>query len=111
MFLSSAKEIPEALCLLEQAIKRDPGFGPALARAAVCYFRCCNDGWTDDDEADSQRGAELARRALKVAGEDPGVLANAALALAYVGDDIGATIALVDSALKLNPSFAWGWHV
>jgi TolB-like protein len=111
IFLSSAKQIPEALRLLQQAIERDPGFGPALARAAVCHFRCSVDGWTDDHEADSRNGTDLARRALKVAGDDPGILANAALALAYFGEDIGAMTALVDRALKLNPSFARGWHV
>jgi adenylate cyclase len=111
IFLSSAKQIPEALGLLKQAIERDPGFGPALARAAVCQFRCCNDGWSDDYEADSREGTDLARRALKVALDDPGVLANTALALAYFGEDIGATMALVDRALNLNPSFARGWHV
>ena len=111
IFLSSARQIPEALRLLQQAIERDPGFGPALARAAVCHFRCSVDGWSDDHEADGRTGTDLARRALKVAGDDPGILANAALALAYFGEDIGAMIALVDRALKLNPSFARGWHV
>jgi adenylate cyclase len=110
-FLSSAKQIPAALRLLQQAIERDPGFGPALARAAVCHFRCPVDGWTDDHEADCRNGADLARRALKVAGDDPVILANAALALAYFGEDIGAMTALVDRALRLNPSFARGWHV
>jgi tetratricopeptide (TPR) repeat protein len=33
------------------------------------------------------------------------------MALAYFGEDIGATTALVDRALALNPSFARGWHV
>jgi adenylate cyclase len=46
---------------------------------------------------------------LEVAGDDPGILANAALALAYFGEDIGAMTALVDRALALNPSYARGW--
>ena len=46
-----------------------------------------------------------------MAGEDPGILANAAQALAYFGEDIGAMMALVDRALALNPNFARGWHV
>jgi adenylate cyclase len=109
--LSSAKEIPEALRLLKQAIDRDPDFGPALARAAVCHFRCCNDGWSDDQEADTREGTDLAWRALKVAGDDPHILTNTALALAYFNENIGATTALVDRALALNPSFARGWHI
>ena len=36
---SSARQIPQALRLLEQAIARDPRYGPALAVAALCCFR------------------------------------------------------------------------
>ena len=36
---------------------------------------------------------------------------NAAFALAYFGEDIGAMMALVDRALALNPSFSRGWHL
>jgi adenylate cyclase len=43
MFLSSARQIPDALRLMEQAIERDPRYGPALAWAAVCCFRLVND--------------------------------------------------------------------
>ena len=38
-------------------------------------------------------------------------LADAAYALAFVGEDIGAMMALVDRALALNPSFARGWYI
>jgi adenylate cyclase len=111
MFLSSAELIPKALRLLDQAIERDPGFGPALAWAAVCCARLCADGRSEDPKADSRKGADLARRALQVASDDPGIVANAAQALADFGEDIGAMMALVDRALALNPSFARGWHV
>ena len=40
-----------------------------------------------------------------------GVLARAAFALGYFGEDIGAMIALVDRALALNPNYARGWHI
>jgi TolB-like protein len=109
--LSSAKQIPEALRLLDQAIARDPRFGPALALAAFCSVRLVRDGRSEDPEADRLRGADFARRALEVARDDPGILANAGFALAYLGEDIGAMMALVDRALALNPSFARGWHI
>jgi TolB-like protein/class 3 adenylate cyclase len=111
MFHSSARQIPEALRLMEQAIARDPRYGPALAWAAVCSVRLVNDGRSEDREADRLKGIDFARRALEVAGDDPGVLANSALALAYFGEDIGAMMALVDRALALNPSYARGWHI
>jgi adenylate cyclase len=108
---SAAKQIPEALRILDQAIERDPLYGPALAWAAVCCFRLCQDGRSDDLDADCRRGSDLARRALQVGGDDPGILANAAMALAYFGEDIGAMIALTDRALALNPNFARGWYI
>jgi tetratricopeptide (TPR) repeat protein len=111
MFLSSAKQIPKALLLMEQAIARDPRYGPALAWAAICCFRLLLDSRSEDPAADGLKGADFARRALEGAGDDPGVLANAALALAYFGEDIGAMMALVDRALALNPNFARGWHI
>ena len=111
MCLSSAKQIPEALCLMEQAIARDSHYGPALAWAALCCMRQVFDDRSDDREVDTLKGAAFARRALEVAGDDPGILANAALALAYFGEDIGAMMALVDRALSLNPSFARGWYI
>jgi adenylate cyclase len=58
-----------------------------------------------------REGIDFARRALQVAGDDPGVVTNAAYALAYFGEDIGAMMALVDRALALNPSFAHGWYI
>ena len=111
MVRASARRIPEALRLLEQAIERDPRYGPALAYAALCCFRLHDDGASDDPEADRQKGIGLARRALEVAGEDPAVLTNAALALAYFGEDIAAMLALVERALTLNPNFARGWFI
>ena len=111
MFFSSAQQIPEALRLLERAIARDPHYGPALAWAAVCCHRMCTDRSSTDPEMDSRKGADFGRRALQAAGDDPGTLANAALALSYFGEDLGTMIALVDRALVLNPSFARGWYI
>src|SRR6266853_1169062 len=85
--------------------------GPALAWAALCCSRLVIDDRSEDREADARKGADFARRALEVAGDDPGVLANAAYALASFGEDIGAMMALVDRALALNPNFAHGWFI
>jgi hypothetical protein len=52
-----------------------------------------------DREAGRPKGDGFARRALEVAGDDPGVLANAAEALANLGEDIGAMVALADRPL------------
>jgi tetratricopeptide (TPR) repeat protein len=108
---SSSAQVPEALHLLKPAIGRDPTYATALALAAFCHVRLCYDGRSEDLEVDGQNGRDLARRALQVVGDDPGTLVNAAIALAYFGEDMSAMMALVDRALALNPNFARGWHV
>jgi adenylate cyclase len=111
MVLSSTRQAPEALSLLEQAIECDPHYGLALALAAYCCERLVADDRSKDREADARKGADFARRALEMVGDDPGVLGNAAFALAYFGEDIGAMIALIDRALTLNPNYARGWYL
>jgi TolB-like protein/class 3 adenylate cyclase len=109
MYWSSARQIPEALRLAEEAIGRDPHYGHALAWAALCCNRLVIDGRSQDRDADRLKGIDYARRALQAARDDPGVLAIAAAVLAYFGEDLDAMTALVDRALALNPSFALGW--
>jgi TolB-like protein len=106
MVLLSTRQIPEALRLMEQAIARDPRYGPALAWAAVCCSRLIGDRSSTDPEADRRKGMDFGRHALQVAGDDPGTLCNAAMAVAAFGEDIGAMMALVDRAPALNPNFA-----
>jgi TolB-like protein len=112
IFYSLTREgILKALHLFEQAIARDPAYGPALAWAAMCHLWRHFDGWAEEPETARRQGIELARRALEVAGDDASVLANAALALAQFGEDIGTMMALVDHSLALDPSSARGWYV
>ena len=68
-------------------------------------------GQSTDGSADGLIGADLARRALRSAPDDPITLANAALALTFFGEEIGAMMVLADRALALNPSYARGWYV
>ena len=100
-----------ALGLLEQAIAIDRHYGPALSLAAICHQRLVVEGWAEEPETSRRKASDLARQALQVAQNDPGVLANAAMVLARFGEDIGAMIGLVDRALALNPSFARGWFL
>ena len=93
MTLSSTKQVPEALLVLEQAIARDPCYGPALGFASFCCDRLVWDDRSENPAADRLKGIDFARRALDF------------------GEDIGAMLALVDRALALNPNFARGWYI
>jgi pentatricopeptide repeat protein len=97
-----------ALDLLEQAIGRDPDYGPALALAADCYSGLEVNGWTANPDAARRKSVEFARRALRTAPDDPNVLAIAAVVLGH-REDIDVGLGLIDRCLTLNPSSARGW--
>ncbi len=98
------------LDLLEQAIERDPHYGPALALAAHCHAGLEVNCWAEDPQAAKHASIDLARRALRSAPDDPNVLALAAAMLGYFGEDIDVSLGLIDRCLTLNPSCARGWH-
>jgi TolB-like protein/class 3 adenylate cyclase len=100
-----------ALEFLQRAIDTDKDCGPALSLAAMCQMRLVREGWAQEPEAAGRNGVELARQALQAAGDDPGILANAAFVLANFGEEIGAMMALVDRALTITPSFSRGWFL
>ena len=106
------EDLAKALQLLEQAIAREPRYGLALAVAATYRVDLENYDWADNrEEAANRRAAiDLAREALSVAADDPGVLGRAAIVLGRFGEDIDAALALIDRALLLNPSFAYAWY-
>jgi adenylate cyclase len=100
----------QAIDLLNRAIERDPRYGPALALSAWCHLQLDVGGGTDCRDKNRRQAVDLARQALRVAGDDPAVLTHAAHVLSYFGEDIAAAIGLIDRALDLNPSFAHGWR-
>jgi TolB-like protein len=102
--------LSQALGLLEQAVERDPDYGPALALAAHCHqgleVNCC----AEDPVAARRTSIALARRALRCSPNDPDVLRLAAFVPGYFGEDIDVSLRLIDRCLALNPSHARGWH-
>jgi adenylate cyclase len=111
VFPITKERIVAALELLEQAIAIDRDYGLALSWAGICHHLLGRDGWAEEPEKARGMAGDLARQALQVTENDPTILANAALVLAYAGEDIVPLIELVDRALRLNPSFARGWYV
>jgi len=101
--------VVEARELLSQALHHDPAYGPALALKAWCYLLLDVNDWTENRETNRRDGIALARGALQITADEPNVVANAAFVLGYFGEDIDAAKRLIERALSLNPSFAFGW--
>ena len=75
--------IHQALELLDQAIVIDPRYGPALSWAANCHMRIVVRRLDRrKPETSHRKASDFARQALQVVKDDPGILANAAQALA-----------------------------
>ena len=83
----------------------------ALALAAHCHLQLDLNGWSNDQQRNRQDGVDLARRALQAAGDNPYVLGYVAHVLGFFEPDIGPAITLIDRALDVNPSFAYGWNL
>jgi adenylate cyclase len=104
------EETLQALALLEDAIARDPQYGPALAWAAICRWHLAMIV-SEDIESHRRICVEYARRALALGEDDPATLANAAYALGSQREHLDTMLEIVDRALALQPSFARGWFI
>ena len=102
--LSSTRQIPEALRLLEQAIALDPGYSWAKAFAGYIHVLRATQGWSSPE--DLVRGPTLAREALLSSRDEPNTIAFAAHALAYLAREYDIPIAAMDRALHLNANSA-----
>jgi adenylate cyclase len=105
------ERIRSALDLLEQAIGRDPNFGPALALAAVCHHHFTTIGGVGDPAMHRREALAYAQRALQSSPSDPGVIGNVAYMFGYFEGDVEPALALIDRALDLNPSSYRGWGI
>jgi adenylate cyclase len=99
----------EALRQFNRAIKLDPGFASAYARAALCYSWAKTSGWISVTASEIAKVKEFARRAVQLGNDDVIALAASGYALAFVGRDLGGGAALIDRALVLNSNLAEAW--
>ena len=92
---------------LELAIEAAPGFAKAIALRAWCAT--LHFAWLGASGYEEQKrlGAELARRALDLAPDDPEVMAYAGYSLSFFGVEVERGMALVGAAVEQCPSFYW----
>ena len=100
--------VARAIAFLEQAVERDPDYGPALASLALCHAQNFLSGW-GDAAVESEKTRTLARRAREAAPNDPMTVTSAAGALLNLGEDPQTLQRMVDDSLARNPSHAFGW--
>ncbi len=100
-----------ALDHLNQALKLDPLFSGAAGLAAWCYLFRRAQGWVEAISDEAKEGCRLARIVAEGERVDAMALAYAAQALAYLGRDYAAALALIDRALQLNTNSFQIWNI
>jgi adenylate cyclase len=96
--------LQEGLALCRQAIALDPNYASAYGVAAWCCMQRLAHGWAAD--GDHKAGAEFARHAIELGGDDPTALSTAALALGMLSGDLDRAAAALDRSIMLNPNSA-----
>jgi TolB-like protein/class 3 adenylate cyclase len=99
----------EALQHYYKAIELDPKFALAHALATTCYGWRKSNGWVTDTASEIAETKRLADRAVQLDQHDAQVLCWSGAALALVGDDVDAGVALIERALRLNPNLMDAW--
>ena len=98
----------EALRLTTEAVRLDPCYARANALAAWCHGWQVGNGWSASPESSRAEGMRLARTALELDADDPGVLTMVGATEMLVGD-LGAAADHIGKALALDPNSAWAW--
>ena len=102
----------EAIGLYERAISLDPSYVPAHAALAAAYGLRKNSGWSDDPASDLSQALAGARRAIRMAPQDPTILARAAAQFVAVAGELELADSLADQANRLDPNelyaLLWG---
>jgi TolB-like protein/class 3 adenylate cyclase len=105
------ESIDEALTQFSLALTFDPSYASAHAMAAWCHVWRKVNGWMSDRPGEIAEGARLARRAVELGGDDAVALTRGGHAVAHLAGDVDGGIALIDSALVLNPNLASAWFL
>ena len=111
-FISELTEttVAEGLRLAERAMALDPDYAEATALASRLHFLISLYGWTDSPAAHNEAALALARRAIKLAGDDADVISYAAIILVYLDNDPATALSLADKAIALNPGSVNVWQ-
>jgi hypothetical protein len=99
----------EALQLHCKAIELDPGLACAHGMAAWCYVQRKARGWMIDQIAEIAEGTRLARKAVKLGGDDPLALCMGGYALGFLTRELDDAAAFMDRGLLVNPNLASAW--
>jgi adenylate cyclase len=99
----------EAIRLLDEARKADPGYARATAVAAWALAQHVIYNWASDVETARAEGRRMIDAAAGEVGDDPTALTALATATTLLLGDLKRAGHFADRALALDPNNAWAW--
>jgi adenylate cyclase len=99
----------EAMRLLDEARRLDPGYARAAALAAWARGQHIVYNWSSDAETMRSEAARLIEDASRHVTDDPMALTAIATACSLVLGDLNRAQFFTDRALALDPNQAWAW--
>jgi adenylate cyclase len=99
----------EAIRLLDEARKLDPGYARATAVAAWARAQHVVYNWATDIDAVRAEGRDLIEKAAADVGDDTTALTALATATTLLLGDLDRAGHFADQALALDPNNAWAW--
>ncbi|MEK6217202.1 MAG: tetratricopeptide repeat protein [Boseongicola sp.] len=109
MWNYAREEHKKALELLTRATQLDSNFSTAFAYLGYAYYEGVIMGWQDDPDHHIDLGMQAARNALRIDDKDP--IGHFAIGRIYMmRGEHDASIAALQSAIDLNPSFSHAHH-
>src|SRR5438128_629617 len=99
----------EALQLFCKAIELDRGLACAYGMAAYSIVVRKARGWMIEPVQESTEAMRLARKAVRLGGDDPVALSTGGYALATIAREFDDAAAFMDRGLAVNPNSAQTW--
>jgi TolB-like protein/Flp pilus assembly protein TadD len=103
---NTVTEAPEAVRLLQEALRLDPNYAQAHGQMAVAYGQIFRSALGEARETTGALGLSHARRAIALGPDDSAALAPAGYMLLIIGHDVAGARAALDKAVALNPNSA-----
>jgi adenylate cyclase len=109
--MSSLDEVtfPQALAMLNKAMREDPGFAMPVAWAARWYSLSIGQGWSEKPREDAETAAALAARAIELDRQNALALATHGHLKSYLFHDYDTGLVYLDRALDACPNSSLAW--
>ncbi len=102
-------ELKLAHAHFKRATKLDSNFAPAFAYWSYSHYQSVIMGWSDDDTKSLDDGMKAAEKALALDDQDP-IAYFAAGRIHMMQGNHDASIASLETSIRLNPSFNQAYH-